>query len=79
MILRRLHFVFAVAAIAPGMLPAANSELALARREHGTNLLRREQMDVLADVPPAGVLDLVSYRGPLGSMAAYVSSPPKDG
>lgn len=55
------------------------SELTVARRGFSTHLLRRESIGVPPETPPSGVLDLVSYPGPLGSMAAYVSSRPGDG
>jgi pimeloyl-ACP methyl ester carboxylesterase len=52
---------------------------AMARRGYSTRLLRQEAIGEPPDRPPRGVLDLVSYTGPLGPMAAYVSPPPRDG
>lgn len=53
--------------------------LAMARRGYSTHLLRQEAFGEPPEQPPRGVLDLVSYPGPLGPMAAYVSPPAKDG
>jgi hypothetical protein len=55
------------------------SALTVARRGFTTHLLRRESIGEAPDPPPAGVLELVSYLGPLGPMAAYVSPSPNDG
>jgi len=53
--------------------------LTMARRGYSTHLLRQEAIGEPPERPPRGVLDLVSYTGPLGPMAAYVSPPPGDG
>jgi pimeloyl-ACP methyl ester carboxylesterase len=55
------------------------SALVSARRGFQTYLLRHESTGDAPDQPPSGVLNLVSYPGPLGAMAAYVSPPPGDG
>ncbi|WP_395751255.1 DUF4190 domain-containing protein [Prosthecobacter sp.] len=55
-------------------------ENARARHAFKTRLLRKEREDVPADPPaPATGMKLVSYPGPLGDMAAYVSTDPADG
>jgi pimeloyl-ACP methyl ester carboxylesterase len=53
--------------------------LTAARHGFSTHLLRLESIGERPDRPPPRVLDLVSYPGPLGPMAAYVSSSPNDG
>lgn len=65
--------------VAPGAGPGAVSALTVARRGFFTHLLRRESINEAPDPPPPGVLELVSYPGPLGAMAAYVSPSPDDG
>jgi dipeptidyl aminopeptidase/acylaminoacyl peptidase len=57
----------------------ATSALVSARKGFQTHLLRHESSGDAPDEPPPGVLNLVSYPGPLGAMAAYVSPPPGDG
>ncbi len=56
-----------------------SSGLVQARRGFSTRLLKLEQEGAPPELPPSGVLDLVSYPGPLGQMAAYVSTPRGDG
>ncbi len=58
---------------------AGESALVFSRRGFSTHLLRRETTGEAPDQPPPGVLNLVSYPGPLGPMAAYVSPSPDDG
>ena len=53
--------------------------LTMARRGYSTHLLRQEAIGEPPERPPRGVLDLVSYPGLLGPMAAYVSPPSGDG
>lgn len=48
-----------------------------ARKTFHTTLLRHNKIGEVADVPPAGVLELVSYPAPLGANAAYISPRPK--
>jgi pimeloyl-ACP methyl ester carboxylesterase len=55
------------------------SALTAARRGFSTHLVRQETMGAPPDQPPPGGMELVSYVGPLGPMAAYVSPPPGDG
>lgn len=51
-----------------------------ARRGFKTRLVRKDREADPPPVPPARTgLSLVSYRGPLGDMAAYLSSPPGPG
>ncbi|MDB6080236.1 MAG: hypothetical protein JWO82_3983 [Akkermansiaceae bacterium] len=45
----------------------------------GTKLTKKEKDATPPEQPPAGVFDLIHYKGPLGSMAAYLSPDPKDG
>ncbi len=56
-----------------------SSALVQARRGFSTHLLKLEREGAPAEQPPSGVLDLVSYPGPLGPMAAYVSTPRANG
>jgi len=63
----------------PDALARPASSLTAARRGFSTHLLRRESIGEAPDPPPPGVLALVSYPGPLGPMAAYVSPSPNDG
>jgi hypothetical protein len=56
-----------------------SSALVRARRGFSTRLLKLEQEGYPPDIPPTGVLELVSYPGPLGKMAAYISTPKGDG
>lgn len=58
---------------------ASDSALVAARRGFSTKLLRRESSGYVPDQPPPEVLTLVSYAGPLGQMAAFVSPPSHDG
>jgi dienelactone hydrolase len=44
-----------------------------------THASQADTRDGPAKRPPAGVLDLAVYPGPLGNMAAYVTPDPKDG
>ncbi|WP_395741410.1 DUF4190 domain-containing protein [Prosthecobacter sp.] len=51
-----------------------------ARQAFKTRLIRKDRENEAADPPaPATGMKLVSYPGPLGSMAAYVSTDPGDG
>lgn len=50
-----------------------------AKQHFETKLLKRENVGLAAQVPPQDVLKLISYKGPLGDMAAYVSPSPGDG
>ncbi len=59
---------------APG---AAAPTLAEARRGVTTRLLRREADKQPAPTPPRDLFSVVRYPGPLGSMVAYLSRPPR--
>ncbi|HEY2584619.1 MAG TPA: prolyl oligopeptidase family serine peptidase [Tepidisphaeraceae bacterium] len=50
-----------------------------ARRGFETKLTRHDSENFAPDDPPAGVLRLVKYDSPSGSLAAYVSLAPADG
>lgn len=50
-----------------------------ARKGFETKLLKKESAGGAAEIPPAGVLNLVTYPAPLGANAAYVGPDPKDG
>ena len=70
---------FALYFVMGGLVHADGLDLAQARRGFATHLLRKEAIGKAPKNPPVRVLDLVSYPGPLGAMAAYVSPSPKDG
>lgn len=50
-----------------------------ARKGFETKLLKQQAMGEAAEVPPSGVLSLVTYAAPLGANAAYIGPDPKDG
>lgn len=58
---------------------AADQTLEQARAGVVTRASQADTRDGPAEKPPAGVLDLVRYAGPLGDMTAYVTPDPKDG
>lgn len=76
--IHRLALV-AVTSLAAACLNADETALTRARQGFATELLRKESSGETPETPPPGVLKLVSYPGPLGDMAAYVSPPPADG
>lgn len=51
----------------------------VARSKFTTKILQQKKENEAVDVPPPHTLQQISYRGPLGEMAAYVSPDPKDG
>ncbi len=55
----------------------ARPSFAEARRSFHTRLLRKEHLGEPAEVPPNGVLDLVTFPAPLGANSAYLSPRPK--
>jgi acetyl esterase/lipase len=62
-----------------GSLLADTSALTRARQGFATHLIRQTSIGEAPEQPPPGVLNLVSYQGPLGVMAAYVSPSPHNG
>ena len=62
-----------------GSLLADTSPLARARQDFATHLIREMSVGEAPERPPSGVLNLVTYQGSLGAMAAYVSPSPKNG
>lgn len=59
--------------------PAGTFPLTAARAGFTTHLLRHESVGMGAEPPPPGVLELATYPGPLGPMAAYMSPIVRDG
>ncbi|HPH66160.1 MAG TPA: prolyl oligopeptidase family serine peptidase [Kofleriaceae bacterium] len=51
----------------------------VARSRFTTKILQQKKKNQAVDVPPPHTLQQISYRGPLGEMAAYVSPDPNDG
>lgn len=51
--------------------------LAEARKGVAPALTQQVHSDPMLDTPPAGVLDLISYRSPAGPLAAYLTSRPQ--
>jgi len=64
---------------APGAQPEKQVSFTEARRGFKTKLLRKEALGQPADEPPPELFRLVHYQSPAGKLAAYVSTPPKDG
>lgn len=75
-----LRFLAAGLLVLPASAVFASSTTLLQARAHfQTNLLEEWKVGEPPPEPPAGVLELVSYPGPLGDMAAYRSPDPGDG
>src|SRR5262249_25378371 len=62
-----------------GKLQVPKVSLAEARRGFQTKLIRRESTREPVPGPPADLFRTVHYNSPAGNLAAYVSTPPKDG
>jgi hypothetical protein len=50
-----------------------------ARQGFSTTLVKKEVDGAPVPDPPKNVLQLVSYSSPVGDLAAYISSSPRDG
>jgi pimeloyl-ACP methyl ester carboxylesterase len=61
--------------------PAENAELTLseARRGFTTKLVKQESDGTPVPTPPAGVMQVVQYDSPAGSLKAYLTPAPTDG
>jgi alpha/beta superfamily hydrolase len=50
-----------------------------ARHGFETHLVRKESENVPVDPPPTGMFNIVSFKSPVGDLAAYLTPDPKDG
>lgn len=74
-----LGFALALAACQSAPAPAQSQSLADARKGHVTVLTEKVRADDALPTPPKGVLDLVHYTSPAGSIAGYLTPLPTDG